>query len=367
MIVSSKVRKVAPMWRLALLGGLVLGGTAACEQGLTSGPGGPAVANVTEGSGNISGRVVSLDGQPIAGARITTPAGVAAVSGADGVFGIGRLPAAERLAVSVSAEGFATSTAIYRVNAGSTSRREVVLMRRGRGVRVDAAAGGVVAFADGGRVTIPANAFEGVRPGEVVNVSVTYYDPESNRQLSAAPGDFSATEQDGRASQLETAGMIDIRVTNAENTQLRLAEGRSVTVNFPDRDGPASDRWGLYRFDASTGTWVRTGDAPVDPDSTQRAEIPSVDIPWNLDKPLITTCITVRVQDGLGAAVAGEPVVALGINYRGPSTGQTDANGSVDLPVRSSSVVDVTAGSVTQTFTTPPTSTNCTYAGTLTI
>ncbi|HEY0037340.1 MAG TPA: carboxypeptidase regulatory-like domain-containing protein [Longimicrobium sp.] len=366
MNVSSKVRSVSPVWRLALLGGLVIGGAAACEQALTSAPGGPA-ANVAQGSGNISGRIVSLTAEPIAGARITTPSGAVAVSNADGGFIIGNLPATERLAVTVSAQGFATGRAIYRVNAGSTSRREVVLMPRGQAVVVDAGAGGVVSFAGGGRVTIPPNAFAGVGAGEAVSVSVTYFDPESDRQLSAAPGDFSARELDGSPSQLETAGMIDIRATDAQNTQLRLAPGQRVTVNFPDRDGGAMAPWGLYRFDPTTGTWVRTGDAPVAPDGTQRADIPSIDLPWNADKPLITTCITVRVQDALSAPVAGELVVAEGVNYRGPSSGQTDANGSVDLLVRSSSSVDVTAGSATQSFATPATSTQCTYVGTLTI
>lgn len=364
---SSKVRNVSPMWRMALLGGLVLGGAAACEQALTSAPGSSGAANVTQGAGGISGRVVSLAAEPIAGARIATPSGAVAVSGADGRFIIGNLPATERLAVTVSAQGFATGTAIYRVNAGSTARREVVLMPRGEAVIVDAGAGGVVAFAGGGRVTIPPNAFEGVGPGEGVRVSVTYFDPESDRQLRAAPGDFSASEQDGTQSQLETAGMIDIRATDAQNTRLSLAAGQSVTVNFPDRDGAATAPWGLYQFDRNTGTWVRTGDAPVDPDGTQRAEIPSIDIPWNADQPLITTCITVLVQDALSSPVAGEPVVAEGVNYRGPSSGQTDTSGSVDLQVRASSPVVVKAGSATQSFTTPAASTQCTYAATLTI
>jgi hypothetical protein len=362
----SKVGNVSPVWRMALVGGLVLAG--ACEQGLTSAPGGAVAANVTQGAGSITGRVVSLGGQPIAGARVATASGIVASSDDNGVFVIGNLPSTERLAVNVSAQGFATGTATYRVNAGSTSRREVVLMPRGQAVLVEAGAGGVVPFAGGGRVTIPANAFAGVGPGETVKVSVTYFDPESDRQLSAAPGDFSAAEQDGTASQLETAGMIDIRATNAQNAPLSLAPGQTVTVNFPDRDGGAMAPWGLYRFDRTTGTWVRTGDAPVDPDGTQRADIPSIDVPWNADKPMITTCITVRVEDASSAPVAGEPVVAEGVNYRGPSSGHTDNNGNVDLLVRSSSTVQVRAGSATpQIYPTPPTSTQCTYAGTITI
>ena len=159
--------------------------------------------------------------------------------------------------------------------------------------------------------------------------------------------------------------MVDVFVTNAQNQQVSVAPGQRVTINFPDRDGAATAPWGLYRFDTGTGTWVRTGDAPPAPDGTQRADVPSLDRPWNADQPLVTTCITVTAEDFGGAPRANEPVTAEGVSYRGISSGFTDAAGNVDLRVKSSSTVDVRAGTATQTVSTPPASTSCTPAATL--
>ncbi|HEX8692167.1 MAG TPA: carboxypeptidase-like regulatory domain-containing protein [Longimicrobium sp.] len=355
-------RKIRPVWRLALLAGLVLGGAAACERELTSVPGGAVMAE-TVGSGAIAGRVLDVSGVPVPGARVSTPEGASAVTGAGGEFVLAGLPAAERLAATVTAEGYASTTAIYRVVPGATLSREIRVLRRGPRVRIDAAAGGVVAFAGGGRVTIPPNAFAGVKPGESVTVQVTYYDPAAEGQLAAAPGDFSATEADGTASQLETAGMVDVFVTNAQNAQVSVAPGQQVQISFPDRDGGAVATWGLYRFDTSTGTWVRTGDAPPAPDGTQQARVPSVDRPWNADQPLITTCITVKVEDLGGAPRANELVEVEGTNWR--ASGWTDSSGSVDIRVKSSSQADVSAGPAAQTITTPSASQNCTPSVTL--
>jgi hypothetical protein len=361
---SSMVRNAVPALRVGILAAVVLGGAAACDRGLTSAPEGSAAA-ITEGVGSVAGRIVSAEDIPVAGARVTTPSGATAISGPGGEFVLGGLAAAERLAVTVSAEGFASTSAIYKVVPGATLQREITLLRRGPRVMIDAAVGGVVPFAGGGRVTIPPNAFAGVKPGEPVGVQVTFYDPAVERQLDAAPGDFTAVEANGEASQLETAGMVDVLVTNVQGARVSLAAGQRVTINFPDRDGAAAGTWGLYRFDPATGTWVRTGDAPVDRDGTQRASVPSVDLPWNADKPLITSCITVKVEDFGGNPRANERVTAEGVNYRGPSSGWTDASGNVDLRVRSSSQADVSAGTASQTVSTPPTSTSCTPGTTL--
>lgn len=379
---TGMVRNVRPVVRVGLLAGLVLGGAVACEQGLTSTRAG-AVQSVTA-TGSISGRVLDLNGAAVAGARVSTASGASTTTGASGDFVLGGLPAAERVAVTILASGYASTTAAYQVIPGTRPFREIRIARRGPRVRIDAAAGGVVPFADGGRITIPANAFAGVRPGEFVDVQVTYYDPgavegpaasrgvsaqsapaNTASSLDAAPGDFSAVEIGGAPSQLETAGAVDVLVTNAQGAPVSVASGQRVTISFPDRDGAATGVWGLYRFDQSTGQWVRTGDAPPAPDGTQQATVPTLDVQWNADKPLITTCITITVKDPQGAPRANQFVEATGVNWRGPSSGWTDASGNVDLQVRSSSTASVEAGPVTQTVSTPATSTTCTPAATL--
>ncbi len=357
----SMVGKARPALRLCTLA-LVLGGAAACERALTSAPDGAARNETVAGPGGIAGTVLSVQGVPVVGALVSTPGGASTVTGSGGTFVLGGLPATSRLAVTVSAQEFATTTAIYKVVSGATLSREIRVLPRGPRVIVNSSTGGVVPFAGGGRVTIPPNAFAGVQPGEPLGVQVTYYDPQSAGALRAAPGDFSATELGGTPSQLETAGMVDVRVTNAANQPVSVAQGQTVVINFPDRDGPAVTSWGLYRFDTTTGTWVRTGSAPPAPDGTQQATVPSIDRPWNADQPLVTTCITVKVEDGSGAARANDPVRAEGVSYRGISSGWTDTAGNVDLRVKASSTVDVTAGTVTLPVSTPAASAICTPA-----
>ncbi|HEU4451993.1 MAG TPA: carboxypeptidase-like regulatory domain-containing protein, partial [Longimicrobium sp.] len=213
-------RKVRPALRLCALAALVLGGAAACERGLTSAPEGPVRNEVAAGAGAVAGRVLSTSGVAVPGARVSTPGGAVAVTGPGGEFVLPGLAVADRLPVTVSAEGFASTTAIYRVIAGVTVSREIRVLRRGPRVRIDAAAGGVVAFSNGGRVTIPPMAFAGVKPGEAVNVQIAYYDPAVSEILAAAPGDFAATEADGTRSQLQTSGMVDVLVTTDAGTQV---------------------------------------------------------------------------------------------------------------------------------------------------
>jgi hypothetical protein len=305
--------------------------------------------------------VLSTSGVAVAGARVSLPSGAAAVTGPGGEFVLGGVPATDRLAVTVSADGFAPTTAIYRVLAGLTVSREIRVLRRGPSVRIDVAAGGVVAFADGGRVTIAPNSFEGVK---AVNVQVAYYDPAVSEVLAAAPGDFAATEADGTRSQLQTSGMVDVLVTDDAGQRVDLAEGRTATINFPDRDGGSTQDWGLYGFDPATGDWVREGDAPVDPDGTQRAEVDTFERPWNSDQEMNTTCIRIRTVDRSGAPRPGASVGANGVNWSGPTGGMTDANGFVDILVKASSQVTITVGPFTQVITSPAASPNCTFVGT---
>jgi len=304
----------------------------------------------------------ALSGVPVAGAVVSTPGGAPVVTGPGGEFALDGLAETDRLAVTASADEYASTTSIYRVIPGVVVSRDIRVLRRGPRVRISVAEGGVVAFADGGRVTIPPDAFEGA--GEAVNVQVTYYDPAVPEALSAAPGDFAATEEDGRRSQLRTSGMVDVRVTTDAGEVVDLAPGRRAQINFPDRDGGATQSWGLYGFDAATGDWVRTGDAPADGDGTQRAEVDTFERPWNSDQPMRTTCITVRVVDRGGAPRVGAWVGANGVNWTGPTGGFTDTSGTVDILVEASSQVTLTVGPLTQTITSPPASTSCTFVGT---
>jgi hypothetical protein len=268
--------------------------------------------------------------------------------------------------VTVEAADHASTTKIYQVVAGQTLSREIRVQRRGAPVVIDAGAGGLVPFAGGGRVSIPPLAFDGVQPGEPVRVQVTYIDPASAAQMTTAPGDFSAVEANGSPSQLESDGMVEIVATDAANTRLELSPGQQVTVNFPDRDGAAATAWGLYTFNTTTGAWDAAGTAPVAPDGTQQASLTTVRRTANVDRPIVPSCIRVRVLTPASLPRPYEYVNATGISYNGFDDAWSDAQGYATFQVMSSSQVVIAAGPVTQTLITPPAGPGCPLVATLT-
>jgi Carboxypeptidase regulatory-like domain len=343
-------------WRTFVLAGLVLGGAAACERSVTTAPAGDPAAAEATGAGAVGGFVVGLDGARVAGATVRLPNGVATRTDAAGGFTIAGLPATDRLAVTVEADRYASTTAIYRVVAGQRLEREIRLQPRGQAVTIVAGQGGVVPFANGGSVRIPADAFAGVTPDQPVTVEVTYRDPASPEQLSAAPGDFTTD----RGERLETFGMTEIRATDTRGNRLELAPGREVVTTFPDPDGPAVSRpIQLWTFNPLTGRWERNGFATPNPDGTLTVPIGSIASDVNLDEPVQVVCIRVRALTPNWFPRAFQYVSAAGVSYAGLSPAWADAQGYAELWVVPGSVVNVTAGPASVTVNAPPNGPAC--------
>lgn len=344
-------------WQTLVVAGLVLGGAAACERAVTTAPGDRSEAElVASGTGAVGGVVIGLDGAIVADATVRTGDGVETRTDAGGRFTIAGLPATDRLAVTVEADRYAANTAIYRVVAGQRLEREIRLQPRGPAVVIAAGAGGVVPFANGGSVVIPPNAFEGVEPGEPVRVEVTYRDPRSPEQLSAAPGDF--TTDAGES--LETLGMTEVRATDTQGNRLELAPGRQVTTTFPDPDGPGVSRpIQVWTFDPVSGRWVRNGFVTPNPDGTYTVPVGSIATDVNLDAPIQVVCIRVRVLTPAKLPRANLFTTAAGVSYAGLSNAWTDAQGYAEFWVLPGSVVNVTAGPASVTVNAPPTGPAC--------
>lgn len=364
MATSWNVRTGGSVWRMGALAALVLVGAVGCEKAVTSASSVPSAAELAaEETGTIRGRVVDQNGNPVPGATVRTPDGRVVVTNANGEFEITGLAPTDRLAVTVEAPGFTSNTAIYQVVAGQTLSREIRVLRRPPPVRITAGVGGVIPFAGSGRVSVPAYAFAGVAPGEIVNVQVSYFDPRNPVQLSASPGNFAAVTATGETAQLETFGEIDIRATSAQGTPLDLAPGQRVRVNFPDTDGPALAPRGLWTFDTTRGVWVAAGNTTVARDSTIVADLTTIRPTWNVDDVINTVCIQVQVLDAAGLPRAFQYVTGTGASYWGFSDTFTDANGIATLYVRSNSQVTLAAGPASITVATP--SVGCPLVATL--
>jgi hypothetical protein len=343
-------------WQSLVAAGLVLGAAAACERAVTASGANPSANAAAVNAGSIGGRVVGLDGAPIAGAVVSTQNGQSAVAGADGSFSIEGLAPTDRLPVDVSAPGFATTSRIYRVVPGETLSREIRLIRQGAPVAIIAGEGGVVRFSDVGIVEVPANAFEGVSPQETVFVRVSYWDPADAAAFREAPGDFSGVEADGSLSVLRSNGMWSVSVTNRRGEELRLANGRALLTSLPNRvrgggvtqpEQPCS--WGVYRYDGSR--WVLVGPSS---ESAPRQYTDTYGVRYNIDCWITSSSIGVRVVDAVGNPVRNLSVTASGVSYFGGAESWTDANGYASLPLGAGQQVSVRAGSNSVTLTTPP-------------
>lgn len=348
-------------WRALVLASLVLGAAAACERGVTAPGAGPSESAAAAEAGAIGGRVLTLDGAPIAGAVVSAPGGPSAVTGADGAFRIGGLAPAERLAVDVGAAGFATTSRIYRVVAGAELSREIRLIRQGDPVALVAGRGGEVRFSDAGLIEVPANAFEGVAPDQRIFVRVTYWDPADAAAFRTAPGDFSGIEADGSASVLESNGMWAVSVTDARGAELRLAQGQAMRASLPSRQDrlvggggtgtgpdPEPAEWGVYRYD--NGRWVFVTSTT---ETAQRTYMQN-GVRYNIDRRTSSSGMAIRAFDSQGNPLSNLSVVLSAQSYFGGAEAWTDANGIATVQIGAGQQVTVQAGSASATVTTAP-------------
>lgn len=356
-------------WQAFVLAGLVAGAAAACERVATDpSAGGASRAASAAEAGSIGGRVVTLNGNPIAGAVVSIPNGPSAVTGANGAFTLGGLAAAARLGVDVSAPGFAPTARIYRVVPGQTLSRDIALIPEGDPVTLVAGRGGEVRFSDGGVIEVPANAFAGVSPGQTIFVRVSYFDPADAAAFRQAPGDFRGFEADGSESVLASNGMWSVSVTNAEGTELRLAQGQALRSSLPSRQarlvgggggtttnpvnptGPDPvEQWGVYVWDTGRPGWVFVSSTS---ETAQRTYTQN-GRRYNIDRRTSSSGMMIRAFDSAGNALPYRSVTASGLSYYGGAEAFTDANGYATLQLGAGQQVSLWGGSGAVSATTP--------------
>lgn len=337
--------------RVLALGALLLGAAAACEQ--VASPEFDPAANVASGGGDIGGTVLNLQGQPVGGARVSTPGGAQTTTNPAGEFILPGLPATSRLAVSVDAPGYDGTTAIYEVRSGVLLTRPIRIQPLAPPVVISAGAGGTVPIAGGGQVIIPANAFP-VSPGTPVTVRATYIDPANPAQFSTAPGDFTGRTFSNAMVQIESFGMLSVDVRDPQGQRLDLAPGQQATIQFPASGGTAAGTRPLWRFDPQQGIWVEEGQVTVTP-TTQNTTVPTLAARRNVDVPFPPVCISVQVlRPDMITPRPNQFVNASGISWAGGTGGWTNGNGIVQLQVRSASQVLIQSGPAQQQVATPP-------------
>lgn len=306
--------------------------------------------------GSLTARVVDRKGRPVQGVEVKVPDREPVTTNANGEFTLKKLVPTERLAVSFSAKGFVSTTRVYPIRSG-VARLEgnvVVIWPRAAAVILKARKGGKVTFDQGGGLTIPPDSLVDKKGRPLigkVRVSLTYLDVSDPKQIRTAPGDFTARMQDGTIRSLESFGIFEVIVEDDTGRRAELASGKTAALELPiprSRRGNTPRSVGLFSFEVASGQWLPAGTLGLSDDGlTYNGTISVVNVSWNGDDPLDTTCIRIQLFEP-GFPTHGPPaancyVEAAGSSYTGLSYGYTDANGQLCLLVKLNAQVAIDA------------------------
>ena len=310
------------------------------------------LANEPRPSGTIMGRVVDPRNTPVRGAEVRVSGQPAVLTNSNGEFNILGLAATKRLAVSFSAPGFMDTTRVYEV--GESSRitgNVVVIWPRTAPVSLNATQGGKLTF-PGGTISFPPLALVdelGRQLQGEVRVAFSVLDVSDPNQLRIAPGDFTARMRDDTIRQLETFGVFEVFVEDSNGQRANLAPGKTAAIELfiPPTLRPNAPRAvGLFSFDKTGGLWIEEGTFTLTEGQVYTGVIPDILSEWNIDMPLITTCLKLQILDENGwPAPLGTKVEAEGVDYIGlsPIVYVEDPTGVVCLLVKTSAKVSVVA------------------------
>jgi alpha-tubulin suppressor-like RCC1 family protein len=348
------------VWAAVALGacGPVSGsGDAGIDAGIDGAVADAPDAVAPRGTGAILGRVRAVGAtNGLGGVTVRRAGGSEVVSDANGYFVFAAVPEDPRATVIIDHPGYAPAIEPVEVEAGAVSEVDVVLVRYTASAQIDPSVGGRVDDGAGGVALIPANALvtaDGRPATGMVTVSIAPLDPSDDAQMSAFPGDFTATRSDGSATDLETFVPMVVTARQGSAT-LELASGMSAELSLPvpaAATARAPETIELWRLDPATGQWREEGTA-------QRATAPNPQGRviyraavrrlgwWNCDRPTETTCVRGCVRAPDGRPFPRARVSGRGLDYYGSSSAVTSpATGCFAMDVKRAARVEIRASS----------------------
>jgi hypothetical protein len=308
--------------------------------------------NGTSG-GTVTGKISNYsNGTGVAAATVTVGTATTTTA-ADGTYTLSGIPAGAGKVVNVTKADFALGSKVATVTNSATTRIDMSLLPVAYTTTFDPSTAQTLSANAAGtaQVVLPANALvtsSGAAPTGNVTANITPVDPALNPRLM--PGNFSATVGTGAAATngiIESYGAMEVTFTDSTGAALNLASGQTATIRIPLASGVTSPPATMpaYFYNATTGKWVEEGTltlAGTAPNQYYTGTVTHFSY-WNADMPLTTTCITGKVVDASGNAVAGARVEAQGRDYIGTSEAYSAADGTFTILVKSNSTVIVYA------------------------
>lgn len=313
----------------------------------------------------LSGRILSAStGSGVANAQVTVQ-GISATSDANGNYTIDNLVIDERVLLTVSANGFASTTKVAFRGTTQILTVNASLLPVGVSQQIDPATGGAVSASDSeARVALPANGLVRTDGNPISgNVTVEMTPISVAVNSSWMSGDYTAMAS-GQVSIIESFGAVTVTLKDAQGARVNLASGQTATIRIPvsSRSATVPATAPLFYFDESTGRWVEEGVATLvgtGGNSYYEGTVTHFST-WTAGGYPQTIAVTGCLADASGVPVANGIVMSDGIDYTGTSNVRTDNSGNFSLPIRSASRATVAGqfnGSITNTVNAGPSAT----------
>ena len=295
-----------------------------------------AVINVT---GNILGKVVDRNNNPVAGADVIYKSQIV-TSNEFGVFVIEDiLMNAAGTYIEVKKPGFFDGSRKIYPALNSTSYMEVMLLQKAIAGSISSESGGTIAMLNGSEIELPSGGIidaNGNTYNGTVNVAMQWLDPTSDDLGRMMPGNLDAINLEEELVVLQSYGMLAVELETTSGEALNLGNGGVASLTFPVPDeiiGSAPAMIPLWHFDEEAGIWKEEGTASLVGDEYV-GEVTHFTF-WNCDAPFpliqLSGCFE-GVDGGLLSNTSVEiEVISTGLNGYANTNNQGCFSGPIPM------------------------------------
>ena len=283
-------------------------------------------------NGDLIGRVVGNEGQPIVDAMVTLGTNNTTTDIYGHFFFNDVDMNSKGQYVTIEKDGYFLGSRRFFPQADATSRVKVEMLNKSFNqsfntnnpetvtvglVDIDFPANGIV---DENGVTYTGNVF----------VAGQWLRPTEKRVYDQMPGNLSGVTTESEEVALKTLGMIAVELQGENGEKLNIMEGAAASFSYiiPDGlNGNVPAEIPLWSFNDEVGIWVEEGIATLSADGTYQGEFTHFSF-WNWDIPAGNVYFSATFQDQDGNPLQNVLVTLTSTTY-GAGNGYTDDQGYV--------------------------------------
>jgi photosystem II stability/assembly factor-like uncharacterized protein len=277
----------------------------------------------------VVGVVTDRQEQGLADVAVSA-AGQKSYTGTDGTFLLANIPTGDKISLTFTLDGYATSHKVAEVVANDTAYVFASMSPWGKVTDIAVNQDNTVSFQNAS-VKLPANGIVDENGQAVtgnVKVSAAWFDPTDSTYAEVFPGDFVGEDLNGNEVAIESFGFITVEIKQGDK-ELDLAPGEKSEISIPVPSsilGNAPATIPLWYFDEVRGTWVEEGSASLQ-NGVYTGEVNHF-TSWNCDAGMDASAqIKGKVTCYDGTPVADAKVKIIGLDYVNTTITKTGNDG----------------------------------------